>query len=391
VAPRVNLYGASMIGLAERDVKTNTQGVTVSSLEAGLTYLIYLKECKVINFSYHYTGSDDTKDFQQIIDAVTDALHLYMERDDAEFVIVKSAGNDAKDATCDILSYITDPVVKDRIIVVGAAELVDGGAIRVCDFSNFGSRVDLIAPGANIYSTVQRHFLQWSPFINNAYGYMDGTSMAAPHVAGVAAAMWSVNPGLTGAEVKRIICETATGSYYRADRTLYSGSYAMLDAYAAVSAAVGEKTVAPDTSNVPVGLAIGQRAPDFTLNLRGGGTVRLSDLRGKPVLLNFCTTWCPPCQREFPEIQKVADRYGSQIHVLGVSSGEYVSTVNAYFDGYPSLKYPLAFDPDFTVSEVYDIEFIPQTWVLDANGVIVDYIEGSSLESRFSQGLNKAF
>jgi peroxiredoxin len=152
-----------------------------------------------------------------------------------------------------------------------------------------------------------------------------------------------------------------------------------------------DPTVLPDDIEaIPEGLEIGQRAPDFTLNLRGGGTVTLSQLRGKPVLLNFCTTWCPPCQVEFPEIQKTYDKYGDQIHVLGVSSAEEVDTVDAYFDQYPELVYPLAYDPDNEVSTVYNIEFIPQTWVLDANGVIVDYIEGSNEESRFSQGLDAA-
>ena len=154
----------------------------------------------------------------------------------------------------------------------------------------------------------------------------------------------------------------------------------------AVAAAITVSAV----SSRNVGLEIGDIAPDFTLNLRGGGTVKLSDLRGKPVLLNFCTTWCPPCQTEFPEIQRVADKYGDRIHVLGVSSGEAVSTVNEYFDDYPDLIYMMAFDPDNRASSIYDIEFIPQTWVLDSEGVVVDYIAGSNDLDRFSQGVDIA-
>jgi peroxiredoxin len=157
--------------------------------------------------------------------------------------------------------------------------------------------------------------------------------------------------------------------------------------------------VAEPTEVVPVvaepateiGLQIGNQAPDFTLNLRGGGIVTLSDLRGKPVLLNFCTTWCPPCQVEFPEIQAVADLYEDSVYVLGIDVGEPVSDVDYYFDQNPNLIYPIAYDPDDIANELYNIEFIPQTWILDANGIIVDYVEGRNEQARFVQGVDLAF
>jgi peroxiredoxin len=147
----------------------------------------------------------------------------------------------------------------------------------------------------------------------------------------------------------------------------------------------------PDPS-IPIGLEVGQVAPDFTLNLRDGGMVRLSDLRGKPVLLNFCTTWCPPCQREFPEIQAVADKYGDRIHILGVDEGEEQSAVDSYFDENPDLKYPLAYDPDKTVFvDLYELDYIPATWVLDERGVIVAFFEGSQKQDDFINGIEKVF
>lgn len=139
-----------------------------------------------------------------------------------------------------------------------------------------------------------------------------------------------------------------------------------------------------------IGLEVGKFAPDFTLDLRGGGTVKLSELRGRPTLVNFYTTWCQPCQTEFPEIQKVADKYGDKIHVLGISAAETVQTVNEFFDNYPDLVYPMAFDPNGQTSIAYNIDVIPQTWILNADGLIVDYIEGGVDEARFSRGLDKA-
>jgi len=138
------------------------------------------------------------------------------------------------------------------------------------------------------------------------------------------------------------------------------------------------------------GLKAGQQAPDFTLSQPGGGRVTLSALRGRPVVLNFYTTWCPPCQAEMPDFQAIFVEYGSSIHMLGVSSGEAAATVDAFLaeKGY---TYPMAYDPDKAVSAVYNISFIPQTWVLDADGVIVEYFGGMVTAERLRQALDKAF
>ncbi|MDR1205037.1 MAG: TlpA family protein disulfide reductase [Peptococcaceae bacterium] len=139
----------------------------------------------------------------------------------------------------------------------------------------------------------------------------------------------------------------------------------------------------------PVGIGVGQTAPDFTLSLRGGGSVSLWDLRGKPVLLNVSATWCPPCQGEFPEIQAVYKVYGDRAVILGIDIGETESEVDGYYDrsGY---TYPIAYDPYGAIGTDYNVEFIPQTWVIDANGVIVDYIPGAADYDAFSASLDQA-
>ena len=138
------------------------------------------------------------------------------------------------------------------------------------------------------------------------------------------------------------------------------------------------------------GLEAGQQAPDFTLRMPGGESVTLSGLRGKPVVLNFYTTWCGPCQQEMPAFQAIYEEYGERIHMLGVSSGETTDAVDAFLarTGY---SYPMAYDPDGAVSDIYNIQAIPQTWVLDADGVIVEYIAGGTNAQRLRQALDKAF
>jgi peroxiredoxin len=137
------------------------------------------------------------------------------------------------------------------------------------------------------------------------------------------------------------------------------------------------------------GLAVGQQAPDFTLQLRGEGSVTLSELRGKPVVLNFFTTWCGPCQVEMPDLQAVFEEYGDRAHMLGVSVGEDPEVVDAFL-GKSVCTYPMAYDPYGTVSTAYEIEFIPQTWVVDAEGVVVAYIAGRTDAQALRKALDQA-
>ena len=117
----------------------------------------------------------------------------------------------------DLLGAITNQKVKDRIIIVGAVENLgvhyEGGFLwfgrtkvhdgyKIADFSQCGERVDVLAPGVAIQSTVR-----------NGYGTMKGTSMAAPHVTGIVGLAFSANPEMTGSDAKKIVKETAVGSY----------------------------------------------------------------------------------------------------------------------------------------------------------------------------------
>lgn len=113
------------------------------------------------------------------------------------------------------LSLISDPTVMDHIIVVGAIQIdEDASTDRTtvydyCAFSNVGDRVDVVAPGYDIYSAVV-----------GGYDYMSGTSMAAPHVTGIAGLLFALDPDSTAATVKAAICNTAQNSYGEGDYPL---------------------------------------------------------------------------------------------------------------------------------------------------------------------------
>ena len=133
--------------------------------------------------------------------------------------------------------------VTDRIIVVGAAMMTEDGQFMQPYWSNAGSRVDICAPGTAIYSTLP----------GNQYGYMSGTSMAAPIVTGTAAMTWAANPALTGAEVKAMVCDPANTIYTVQDNPdpmhPMKDSYPMVNTELSVRAALASKGTNPEETH----------------------------------------------------------------------------------------------------------------------------------------------
>ncbi len=110
--------------------------------------------------------------------------------------------------------------------------------------------------------------------------------------------------------------------------------------------------------------------PDFTLVQLKGDPLTLSSFRGKPVLINFWATWCPPCRRELPALQAAYTAYQGKIGFIAVNVKEDAATVAALVDEL-GLTFPIALDPDGQVSDVaYEVRGIPTTIFVDAFGVV---------------------
>ena len=118
-----------------------------------------------------------------------------------------------------------------------------------------------------------------------------------------------------------------------------------------------------------VGAGVGRVAPDFTLQALDGSTFRLSEQRGKPVVLNFWATWCGPCQNELPAIQKAAEHYGDDVVFAGVDQGEKSEVVQSFADKL-GLTFAIPMDTDGTIGYNYGVQGLPTTFFIDRNGVV---------------------
>jgi peroxiredoxin len=116
----------------------------------------------------------------------------------------------------------------------------------------------------------------------------------------------------------------------------------------------------------------GTMAPDFTVELFGGKTLKLSELRGKVVLVNFWATWCPPCREELTRVQKeIIDRFaGKEFLFLPISRGEEYNTVAA-FRKRMGYDFTMGLDPDQKIFRRYATNYIPRNFLIDRDGKVV--------------------
>lgn len=128
-------------------------------------------------------------------------------------------------------------------------------------------------------------------------------------------------------------------------------------------------------------LKVGDKAPDFALVDMNGKKHQLSEYKGQGVFLNFWGTWCKPCEKEFPLIDKQYQTYKDQgVEVLAINVAEPELSVQKYIDR-KSLTFPVLIDHTKSVMRTYNIDPLPTTLLISPEGKIEKIITGQMDES----------
>ncbi|MBI2913741.1 MAG: redoxin domain-containing protein [Chloroflexi bacterium] len=148
---------------------------------------------------------------------------------------------------------------------------------------------------------------------------------------------------------------------------------------------------------VPPGAEIGPEegklAPDFVLEEMDGGEVRLSDLRGKAVVINFWATWCKPCRKEVPQLIDAYNAYRDQgLVVLGLNLQESASIIRPFVDDF-GMNFPIPLDRKGDVADRYRLLGLPTTYFVDRQGVVrcvftgpfVEKVQGTSVQAAIEE------
>jgi peroxiredoxin len=130
-----------------------------------------------------------------------------------------------------------------------------------------------------------------------------------------------------------------------------------------LSAALAAGAVVPAAAIAPASMA-----PDFTLRTMGGPNLRLQEQRGQVVLVNFWATWCGPCRKEMPHLNRLYEKYrGSGFTLLGINVDD--DARNAVeLASKLGVKFPVLLDTDKKASKLYDLSAMPATVLIDRDG-----------------------
>lgn len=118
-------------------------------------------------------------------------------------------------------------------------------------------------------------------------------------------------------------------------------------------------------------------APELVLNTTTGEQVRLSDFKGKPVLINFWATWCPPCRAETPDLQAIHRELGDELVIFSVNvTSQDGGDVEGFMQEF-GVTFPVALDVDGVAAQSYNVLGLPTTIFIDRDGIINEVFSGA--------------
>ena len=133
-------------------------------------------------------------------------------------------------------------------------------------------------------------------------------------------------------------------------------------------------------------------ARDFELPLIGGGTLRLSDLRGKVVMVDFWASWCPPCRQEVPALVKVYKEFseleGQPVEFVGIDLWDNVGDAEVYLQQ-EGVTYPNGFDASGAIAIDYGVRGIPEKYFIGRDGTLYKKLSGPLTETVLRDTINE--
>lgn len=135
------------------------------------------------------------------------------------------------------------------------------------------------------------------------------------------------------------------------------------------------------SGDVRVAPEIGASAPPFDLKNLVGESLRLDELRGTPVILNFWATWCEPCRAEMPELEALYQTYRAKgLRIVAINLGDTAADVGQWVDDY-GLSFDMALDPQQMTGAIYQLRGQPSTFVISPDGMITHIVYGPATMS----------
>ena len=138
----------------------------------------------------------------------------------------------------------------------------------------------------------------------------------------------------------------------------------------------------------------GTQAPDFVVTDLDGNQIRLSDFRGKPVVLNFWASWCGPCKMEMPDFEDAYNTYKDDIHFVMVNltdgDRETVETAHQFISD-AGYTFPVYYDTMMEAAVKYGVSSVPRTYFVDGNGNMIAYAQSMLDRNTLQKGIDMIY